>query len=381
MAISSRNFYNNKQYEVRLFRERQYVGNLGKLAREISWTVNRNPAIGYNELSFKVDQLAFTKWCEGLGVDTETIIKPIKTDCQIWVKSDPESTAVCVAHGYLDAYPSIEQNGDAYDYKFAFHDQFLKLQYASRIPNGTNYSKQYADDVVSDLIIKAQERQGTATYGFTRGDTARLAKIDRTYTDWKPVSEAIADMLDNQTGAGKFDVWIDENYRWNIAKPRGDVSGYLFTYPYNPASGEIPMSAMPTYSEAPELGTLFLAVGSGQGDAAISTLSRDDSAIAEFGYVEQYGQYSSVENQNTLNQKANSELENMLNPQPAPKIAVCGAFIDWNELKVGDTVDYINNVAVGYGVSGVVRIAKIAVNVDSNNVESVTLETEALDGQ
>ena len=71
----------------------------------------------------------------------------------------------------------------------------------------------------------------------------------------------------------------------------------------------------------------------------------------------------------------------MLNPQPAPKIAVCGAFIDWNELKVGDTVDYINNVAVGYGVSGEVRIAKIAVNVDSNNVESVTLETEALDGQ
>ena len=64
MAISSRNFYNNKQYEVRLYRERQLVGNLGKLAREISWTVNRNPAIGYNELSFKVDQLAFAKWCE-----------------------------------------------------------------------------------------------------------------------------------------------------------------------------------------------------------------------------------------------------------------------------------------------------------------------------
>lgn len=371
----ARQIIDRKVYEIRIYRNRDYIGNLGKIARDISWTVNRNPQIGYNTLTFKVDQLAFDKWCQSHGVETEAIIMPIKTDCELWVRHTPTAEPVCVAWGYLYSYPTLVANTDALDYQFEFKDQFLKLQGADVIPNGTTYTQWYADDLVSDLIIKAQTRQGVS-YGFTRGTTARLPKIDRTYNDWKPVSEAVAEMCDNSTGAGQFDVWIDQDYKWNIAKPRGKDSGLVFIYPYNPATAQIPMSAAPTYEQAPELATAILAVGSGQGDAAVSVLVKDDEAIAKYGYIEQYKQYSSIEQASTLQQKALADLENAIYPNPAPTISVNGVFINWENFYVGDRIDYVNNVAVNYGLAGHVRVQTITVNCDGNRNESVQLMTE-----
>ena len=375
----SRPITDEKVYEVRLYRDRDYLGDLGKLARDLTWTVNRNPQIGYNTLSFKVDQIAFDNWCKSTGVETEDVIRPINTDCQIWVRNTPMAEPVCVANGYLYAMPTGVANGDAMDYQFEFKDQFLKLQGASKIPNGTTYNQWYGDDLISDLIIKAQTRQDVS-YGFTRGTTTRLPKIDRTYTDWKPVSEAIAEMCDNSTGAGQFDVWIDQNYKWNIAQPRGKDSGLVFTYPYDPTLTMIPMASAPTYEQAPELATAILAVGSGQGDAAVSVLVKDDDAIERYGYIEQYKQYSSIEQASTLQQKALADLDNAIYPDPAPTISVNGVFINWENFGVGDRIDYVNNAAVNYGLSGHVRVATITVNCDGNRNESVQLVTEVWNG-
>lgn len=372
----TRQIIDQKVYEIRIYRNRDYIGNLGRIARDISWTVNRNPQIGYNTLTFKVDQLAFDKWCQSHGVETGTIIMPIKTDCELWVRHTPTAEPVCVAWGYLYAYPTLVANTDALDYQFEFKDQFLKLQGADPIPNGTTYTQWYGDDLATDLMLKGQQRQN-ADYGFTRGTTQRLAKIDRTYNDWKPVSEAMAEMCDNSTGAGQFDMWIDQDYKLNIAQPRGKDSGLVFIYPYNPATSQIPMSAAPTYEQAPELATAILAVGSGQGDAAVSVLVKDDDAIERYGYIEQYKQYSSIEQKATLQQKALADLDNAIYPDPAPTISVNGVFINWENFGVGDRIDYVNNVAVSYGLAGHVRVATITVNCDGNRNESVQLTTEA----
>lgn len=369
-----------KVYEIRIYRNRDYIGNLGKIARELTWTVNRNPQVGYNSLSFKVDQLAFDRWCQGHGVETADLITPIHTDCEIWVRNDPQAEPVCVAWGYLYAYPTLVANTDALDYQFTFKDQFLKLQGASKIPNGTTYTQQPANSVVMDIISKAQIRQDPNRFGFGVGLNPTLPKIDRTYNDWKPVSEAVAEMCDNSTGAGQFDVWIDQNYKVNIAKPRGKDSGLVFVYPYNPATAQIPMSAAPTYEQAPELATAILAVGSGQGDAAVSVLVKDDKAIAKYGYIEQYQQYSSITQEATLQQKALADLQNAVYPDPAPTISVNGVFINWENFGVGDRIDYVNNVAVSYGLAGHVRVATITVNCDGNRNESIQLATEVWDG-
>lgn len=375
----SRPITDEKVYEVRLYRNRDYLGDLGKLARDLTWTVNRNPQIGYNTLSFKVDQIAFDNWCKGTGVQTDDIVRPINTDCQIWVRNTPMAEPVCVANGYLYAMPTGVANGDAMDYQFEFKDQFLKLQGASRIPNNTTYSQQYADNVISDLITKAQARQDVS-YGFSKGTVVRLPKIDRTYTDWKPVSEAIAEMCDNSTGAGQFDVWIDQDYKWNIAQPRGQDSGLVFHYPYDPTLTMIPMASAPTYEQIPELMTAIRAVGEGQGDAAITTLIKDNDAIERYGYIEGYQQYSSITNLNTLNQKAQADLDNAINPNPAPTISVNGVFINWETFGVGDLISYVNEQAVGYGLAGTVRVATITVNCDGNRNESVQLTTEVWNG-
>ena len=365
-----------KVYEIRIYRDRDYIGNLGKIARELTWTVNRNPQIGYNSLSFKVDQLAFDKWCQAHGVATETLITPINTDCEIWVRNDPQAEPVCVAWGYLYAYPTLVANTDALDYQFTFKDQFLKLQGASKIPNGTTYKQQPANSVVMDIISKAQIRQDPNRFGFGVGLNPTLPKIDRSYNDWKPVSEAVAEMCDNSTGAGQFDVWIGQDYKVNIAKPRGKDSGLVFIYPYNTATSQIPMSAIPTYDQAPELATAILAVGSGQGDAAVSVLVKNDKAIAKYGYIEQYQQYSSITQEGTLRQKATADLEAAIYPDPAPTISVNGVFINWENFGVGDRIDYVNNTAVNYGLAGHVRVKTITVNCDGNRNESIQLATE-----
>ena len=375
----ARQLIDRKVYEIRLYRNRDLIGNLGKIARELTWTVNRNPQVGYNSLSFKVDQRAFDRWCQSHGIETSDLITPINTDCEIWVRNDPQAEPVCVAWGYLYAYPTLVANTDALDYQFTFKDQFLKLQGADVIPNGTTYTQQYADDVEADLMLKGQQRQN-ANYGFVRGDTDRLAKIDRTYSDWKPVSEAMAEMCDNSTGAGQFDIWIDQDYRLNIKKPRGQDSGLVFVYPYTTASAQIPMSASPNYEQAPELATAILAVGSGQGDAAVSVLVKDNDAIKKYGYIEQYKQYSSIEQLSTLQQKARADLDAAIYPDPAPTISVNGVFINWANFYVGDRIDYVNNTAVNYGLSGHVRVKTIKVNCDGNRNESITLETEVWNG-
>ena len=375
----SRPITDQKIYEVRLFRNRDYLGDLGKLARDLTWTVHRNPQVGYNTLSFKVDQQAFDQWCKGTGVETEDVIRPINTDCQIWVRHTPDAEPVCVAHGYLYAMPAGIANGDAIDYQFEFKDQFLKLAGASRIPNGTRYTLP-ANQMVMHIISDAQIRQDPYRYKFTVGLNPTLPTITRQYNDWKPVSEAVAEMCDNSTGAGQFDVWIDQDYKVNVAKPRGKDSGLVFRYPYDPTLTMIPMASMPTYDQIPELMTAIRAVGEGQGDAAISVLIKDNDAIAKYGYIEGYQQYSSIESESVLQQKAQADLDNAISPNPAPVISVNGVFINWEDFGVGDLITYMNDAAVGYGLYGTVRVATITVNCDGNRNESIQLTTEVWNG-
>lgn len=376
-----RRLLDEKVYEVRLLRERNLIGDLGRLARNLTWTVNRNPKVGYDKISFSVDQGAFANWCSEHHARLSQMILPIKTDCQIWVRNSPSETAVCVAHGYLYQMPALEANNDAMDFKFEFYDQFLKLAGASRIPNGTRYENWYADDLCSDLIIKAQQRQGNYGFGFSRGNSLTTRKtITRQYDDWKPVSEAIAEMTDNTTGQGPFDVWIDKDYKWQFANTRGRDSGLTFVYPFDPAQETIPMSALPEYPDVPELMTAIRAVGEGQGDAALSVYLSNSYGISNYGYVEGYKQYSGISRDDTLRQKANADLDNAMYPDPAPVITANGVFIDWAKFGVGDRINYRNDAAVGYGVQGHVRVKTIDVNCDDNRNESVKLTTEQYGG-
>lgn len=369
------NLLDRKQFEIKLFRNRNYIGDLGRLARDLTWQIYRNPLVGYNSLSFKVDRKAFGMWCEQHSIDEAVIITPIFTDCQIWVKNTPEDLPVCVAHGFLSNVPNIVANVDVMDYEFTFKDQFLKLQYADRVPNGTKYIQWNTDDVVYTLMAEGQKRQG-ANYGFTKGVSLTLGKIDREYTDWKPVSEALAELCDNTTGGEEFDMWIDENYKLNIAKPRGKQTGLKFVYPYDVSSDNIPMVSPPTHYNQPEFFTAIRAVGEGQGDAAVSVFLRNEKAIAEYGFIEGYRQYSSISRIETLRGHAQADLKRASDPDPAPNITVNGVFIDWSKLSVGDFIDFEDKTAVKYGASGNMRIKRISVNCDENRNETVAIDTE-----
>lgn len=360
-----------KEYQIILYREGKRVGDLGKICRDLAWSVNRNPQIGYNKITFKVDQWQFQRWCETKHFDAREVITKTKTDCVVRVRNDARADWVDVVWGYLYKDPELTANSDAWDLSFEFIDYFYALSGAI-IANGTRYDNRPADNVVADLIDKA-EAEGH--WGFTTDRKGALPNISREYTDWKPVAEAIADMLDNETGAGKFDVWIDKNRALHVAKPRGTDSGLRFRYPFDPDIVEIPITEI-SYDEPPELATRIIGVGEGQGDAAIVAEASDTSAIAEYGYITAYVQYSSITNQATLQQKVNAELESRLYPDPAPIITVPGMFIDWAKFQAGDFIHFENDTAVFYGLGGDVRVKTIEVSTDANRAETVKLTTE-----
>lgn len=365
-----------KEYDIQLWRDGSYIASLGRICRDLSWTANRNPQIGYNKINFKVDQWQFGKWCETHHVDARTMVTKTKTECKIRVRNTRSDPWVWVACGYLYKDPTLSANSDAWDLNFEFIDYFYYLA-GWLIPNGTRYDSWSADSVVVDLVINKAEREGH--WGFQRGLRPTLPNITREYSDWKPVGEAIADMLDNETGAGQFDVWVDQDKKLNIAKPRMKNSGLNFYYPYNPAVGEIPITEI-SYDDPPELATRIVGTGEGQGDAAITATAQDTDAIAKYGYITAYVQYSSITNVGTLQQKVQAELDSRLNPDPAPTITVPGVFIDWSKFTVGDMIHFTNDTAVFYGLGGDVRVKTIEVTTDANRAETVKLITEQWNG-
>lgn len=384
----AREIIDRKIYCVEIWRAGQLIGDLAPLCRELSWVVHRNPKVGFGTISFKVDRASFVRWCKERSATADEITRPMRTECVVRVAHNSNRKPVIVACGYLYDAPKLEINTDTYDYAFEFLSLEHKLTLLPPVANGTVFHQLPADDVVRDLITESvNSRAGARELAFDFRAVDKLPKIDRSYNDWKPVSEAVSDMLDNITGAGKFDVWVEWPRTFCIAKNRGldtksktaaaNVFAYPYTYNVSTSTRIIPLESSPNYAERDEFATAATLVGAGQGDAAVSVYVEDLAAIAKYGYSHVFKQFSSVTRADTLRQKGNDLIAKSTAAEDVTETSTNGVFLDWGKLSVGGLAR-IENYEIG-SVSGYARIDTIETNCDGNYNESVKLTLSNFD--
>lgn len=377
-----RRIIDRKIYKVTLYRKGNELGDVSTICRELSWTVNRNPKIGFDNIHFKIDRVAFIEWCEKRGLDPDEITRPTFTECVISVQHEPDALPVQVAAGYLYDFPTLEVNTEAYDYRFEFIDLAHKLTSFRPISNGTHFDNEPVHQLICELIQKSSV-VWNEPYDTNSGHQYN-ARISRTYDDWKPLGEAISDMLDNTTGAGQFDFWIDFPNTVCTAKMRGvyfdDIYATVFQYPYTDmVDGSldiIPLAEAPEYAKRDGVITAATVVGSGQGDAAISAYVEDSYAIKKYGYCHAFRQCSSVTKTSTLEQKGRDLIANSLHGNSVASICVNGAYIDWSNTEIGSVV-VVHNLEIGE--KNTARVDTIEVNCDGNFNESVKLTLSDFD--
>lgn len=378
-----RRIIDRKIYKVTLYRKGNELGDVTTICRELSWTVNRNPKIGFDNIRFKIDRDTFNKWCKKRGLDPDDVARPTFTECVISVQHEPDALPVRMAAGYLYDFPTLEVNTEAYDYQFEFIDLAHKLTTIRPIRNGT-----HIEDTEVYSLIKALIDQGTAglsTKYITSEKYRYDAKISRTYNDWKPVGEAISDMLDNTTGAGQFDFWIDYPNTVCTAKMRGvyskDIYATVLQYPYTDMVDNslsiIPLSSAPEYAKRDDVVTAATVVGAGQGDTTISEYVEDPEAIKKYGFCHAFRQYSSVSRIKTLKQKGRDLIANSLHNIVIASVCLNGAYVNWgSNMEVGGVV-IVKNLEIGE--ISTARIDTIEVNCDGNFNESVKLTLSNFD--
>lgn len=366
-------------YKIELRVDGQYIGDVRRIATDLNWT-RRRTAFGVDEISFNLNDRIFAKWCEERGTTINEMLRPYALDCR--VVRDGEA----VVGGYLATMPGYSPNAASASLSLSF-DGYLNLLNGVYIrPTAT--ATMTADQFVKKWIDDAEARatQAGKAFGFEFKTATTLASIERTFDNYKTVKEAIADLCDNVEGAGQFDIIFNADRSYYITNQLGrNITGWSIHYPAernNPSAVEI------SAEEVQGFASHVIALGAGEVSAdpdestVITSEVTDQTAVATYGYCEALNQYSSVSMQNTLNQKAATDLHNSTKVGWQPSVTLSGAQIAPSavaepSLWLGDYIQIENSADFSGTMSGRFRVNELAVAVSATNAETITPTLEA----
>lgn len=367
-------------YAIELRLNGTLVGDIRNLAQNLNWKRCRT-ATGVDSINFTLNDRLFAEWCEERNTTINEMLKPYALDARIIRNGE------AVAGGFLATMPGYSPNYDSANLAMRF-DGYLNLLAGVYI-RPTARQTAPAGDMVAGWIADAETRAETAGKGFgiTQGSVQALATIERTFDNYKTVKEAIVDLCDNIEGAGPFDVIFNPDRSYYITNQLGrDITAWSIEYP-SQLNGQSATSI--NADEVQGFASHIITLGAGETSAdplkntVISAEASDADAIAEFGYVEQLKQYSSISVQTTLNQRCATDLANATAVQWEPKIKLIGRqtppspTADYG-IWLGDIVGLNNRADFTGQTSGRFRINSITVEVSANGGETVTPELERI---
>lgn len=298
--------------------------------------------------------------------------------------------------GWLSVKPARSGAGTNQNLQLTFYEYFARLS-GDLVCNPSNPTdpavsfNKAAHLVVKDLIDSfiAHATDAGETINWDYGTVNTLTNKTKTYKDFQTISKALCDMMNNVTGAGKFDVVFltdptDYTHQYiDILKPRGDAKAITIRFP---SDGVYKLWANDySVEETNDYASHIIVAGNGQvGDvsegeqtANIGTAENDDFA-AEYCYYRQYVTRSDLESQDAVDAAAETELSDRSFAQETPDIRFVGIDIAW-----GDAANYINGLAIGdtfyfsentddlEDSSGYYRIIKLSTSWDDNGVATV----------
>lgn len=365
-------------YDIQLRLNGTLVGDISEIAQNFTWVKSRT-AYGVDEINFTINDKVFADWCALRGTTISAMLTPYALDARVIRNGE------AVVGGYLATMPAYQPLNDSANLQMRF-DGYMNLL-AGVYLRPTAAVTKAAGAMVKDWIDFAEAKATAAgkPFGITAGTIQALNSIQRTFDNYKPVKEAITDLVDNVDGAGPFDVIFNPDRSYYITNQLGkNITTWELTYPTKLTGQSV---ATITAPEVQGFASHIIALGAGEtsSDPSKSTVivaeSSDASAISTYGYVEQLVQYSSVSRQATLNSHCYADLARTANVKWQPQITLLGIQVppspsNANGLWIGDKV-WINNTADFTGqTSGKFRVDKLSVAVSANGGEIVTPELE-----
>ncbi len=212
-------------YSVNLYLDDVFVGDIRDLAQGLTWT-RAKTANGVDTITFRVNDKLANDWAIERGTSLYALLRPLALTCRI-VRNTEE-----VCGGFLASMPDYSPNVTTANLTFNF-DGYMNYLAGVYLSPAT-YSGRLST-LISSWITEAEDRATNAGKGFglSAGSIESLASVTDTFDDYKTVKEAISQRSDNETGAGKFEVYWHADKSYDIISDSnfGTVRDYIVSYP------------------------------------------------------------------------------------------------------------------------------------------------------
>lgn len=377
-------------YEVNLYLNGQLIGDVRELAQGLKW-VRRRTKAGADEIDFTLNDVLFDRWCRERNTDINTMLKPLALECRI------KRNGTSLVGGFLATMPGYSPKGSSADLQMRF-DGYLNLLAGvyiynsnTKLPLGTVTGRLHT--LINNYITMANTRSGAAgkNYGLSYYNGSTLANVTHTFDNYKTVKEFICERSDNTEGAGPFDVifYADKTYDiWAQGEYGDTITDWVARYP---ADIDYPSALSISADEVQGFASSVIALGSGEVSAnadentAIIAFTQNNSKTAEYGYYETLIQESSISRQDTLNQKAATELYVDSKIIWEPKIKLSGRQIapvqsGSNKIWLCDIITIENLEDLTGMTNGKFRVNELEVTISETGAEEIVPVLERVNG-
>ncbi len=209
-------------------------------------------------------------------------------------------------------------------------------------------------------------------FGITISSLATVGVHDRTYRRTN-IKDALVALTQLQTAAFDFEFTYDKSFITyaSIGNTRNDIT---FEYPRN-------IKAVSFGIDATQMGNQIIGLGSGNGALSQIVLAGNDTASQQTYKVRQriYNSSATDNSDGGLTDGVAVELSRWRDPIRLLNLTVDGNIAPYvTDYKIGDRVKVnITNYTTFSQINGTYRIEKIAVNIDEDDNEDITLTVSA----
>lgn len=342
------------RYELELWVNGVQVGDIGRLAKNRSFTLKRNDS---EELSFDMDLTAFEAYCAAAGSLPSEMMEAYVTDVRV-----RRNGVYLFGTQVVDMVYGLGENGATLTVKCTGFLDLFRDRYVTK-----NYVNIDAAQIARDLLATTQATHGTfgVANGTSQYDTGKLR--ERGYVD-QNVKDGIVNLT--ELVDGKFDFRFNYNRTFETFERVGaNRPGYKFTYPYNVSSITVPHTGLNTFN-------YIIALGSGFGEETLRSEVSDPVSRANYGTRMKVISFNSVSQQSTLDQHAAAALAQQKNLLELPKLATSGTFCDLSIIGVGDRIPVEIQGHAAIPLNATYRIEQIDCKLDDNDAEEIDLTVD-----
>lgn len=255
-----------------------------------------------------------------------------------------------------------------YSFQFtaAYDNPYLVLQ----TYGAPSYGEMGIDDVFASYVSEANARSFNVTSGYVDTSTLPL-KLSQNY-QMQNIKDALIELSEIDDNPIEFKFGADRKYYIGYKDYIGDTKpDIILTYPGNIESMTIARSAS-------SLANSVLTIGSGIGDERVQAIALDQASMNSYGLRESVSTNNNASEYLSIAQQAQGRLRDVKDPSNLPKVVVRDGSINPGNVQIGDRI-YItvnNNDPYLNTINNLYRIMQYDLNVDLENVETVTLTVE-----